>query len=88
MKHSEQHALQELNRLFIEALMELRNQGAIEQACKLAARGWSRLRLNHTREAERLNGVLHALTQQSQQHPLLSPSINLKEHSHDKGSNS
>ncbi|HVC49432.1 MAG TPA: hypothetical protein VND43_04615 [Burkholderiales bacterium] len=61
MKH-ENSELTQLNRLFIEALLALKQHGATEEACRLAARGWSSLRHHSEREAERLNGALHALT--------------------------
>jgi len=51
-----------LNRLFMQALLALGDTGELEQACRLAAAGWTTLRRQHPREAERLNGVLHALT--------------------------
>ncbi len=51
-----------LNRLFIRSLRELGNTGLNDTACRLAGEGWALLRHNHSREAERLNGVLHFLT--------------------------
>ena len=51
-----------LNRLFMQALLALGGAGEQEQACRLAAAGWTALRQRHPREAERLNGALHALT--------------------------
>ncbi len=51
-----------LNRLFIKALLRLGDVGEIDAACRLAAQGWSLLRHEQPREAERLNGVLHNLT--------------------------
>ena len=51
-----------LNRLFMQALLALRRTGEQELACRLAAAGWTILRQRHSREAERLNGTLHALT--------------------------
>ena len=56
-----------LNRLFMQALMALGGAGKQEHACRLAAAGWAALRQRHPREAERLNGALHALTRTS--HP-------------------
>jgi hypothetical protein len=51
-----------INRLFVNALLALAEAGEAEQACRLAAHGYSALRHCHTREAERLNGLLHRLT--------------------------
>jgi hypothetical protein len=51
-----------LNRLFIRSLRELGNAGFNDIACRLAGEGWALLRHDHSREAERLNGVLHFLT--------------------------
>ncbi|MGH7211913.1 MAG: hypothetical protein ACREF1_10700 [Acetobacteraceae bacterium] len=52
-----------INRLFVAALMALAQAGETEQACRLAARGWSALRHVNHREAERLNAALHGLNQ-------------------------
>lgn len=62
-------ALQALNRHFLRALLALGETGNAQrdQACRIAAAAWSELRHAHPREAERLNGVLHALTQST--HP-------------------
>lgn len=54
--------LASLNRLFIQALLRMGDVGEIDAACRLAAQGWSLLRHDHEREAERLNGVMHNLT--------------------------
>lgn len=54
--------LASLNRLFIQALLSMGDAGDIDAACRLAAQGWSLLRHDHEREAERLNGVMHNLT--------------------------
>ncbi len=51
-----------LNRLFIRSLRELGNAGLDDLACRLAGEGWALLRRDNSREAERLNGVLHFLT--------------------------
>lgn len=51
-----------LNRLLIEALLALARAGAAEQACRIAARGWSLLRHHDAREAERLTAALHSLS--------------------------
>ncbi len=59
--------LSTLNRLFMRALLALGEAGERERACRLAAAGWTTLRRQHPREAERLNGTLHALTRAS--HP-------------------
>lgn len=73
--------LQALNRLFMRSLLALGSSGKDEchQACQLAAAAWSELRDTHPREAERLNGVLHALTQSSH------PSSSKKETTHVEG---
>ncbi len=59
---SPEHALPMINRLFINALLALADAGKAEQACRLAAQGYSALRQCQTREAERLNALLHSLT--------------------------
>ena len=51
-----------LNRLFVQALLRLRDADNVDAACRLAAQGWSLLRHDHPREAERLNGAMHNLT--------------------------
>lgn len=51
-----------LNRLFIRSVLELGNAGLNDTACRLAGEGWALLRHDNSREAERLNGVLHSLT--------------------------
>lgn len=58
-------AVSVLNRVFVRALLALGAAGETEQACRLAAEAWTRLRHAHPREAERLNGALHALTRKS-----------------------
>jgi len=63
----ESDALVALNRFFIDALLALGRNNRGEEACRLAAAAWSALRHGHPREAERLNGVLHALTRDN--HP-------------------
>ena len=58
-------ALVKLNRLFVQALVQIGkcgDAGDIDTACRLAAQGWSALRHDWPREAERLNGVMHSLT--------------------------
>ena len=55
-------ALERLNRLFDEALRALGDAGRTDEACELAARGWSLVRHASPREGERLNGTLHYLT--------------------------
>jgi hypothetical protein len=59
-----------LNRFFIRSLLALGKTGEDErdQACRIAAPAWSKLRHTHPREAERLNGVMHSLTQST--HPI------------------
>lgn len=61
--------LQALNHHLLRALLALGETGMAQrdQACRIAAAAWSELRHAHPREAERLNGVLHALTQST--HP-------------------
>jgi hypothetical protein len=44
-----------MDRLFIKALLALAEAGKAEQACRLAAQGYSTLRRCDAREAERLN---------------------------------
>ena len=56
-------ALAALNRAFVCALLALGDAGEADQACRLAASAWSALRHQHPREANRLNGVMHSLTQ-------------------------
>jgi hypothetical protein len=51
-----------LNLLFIETLKRLGEAGETDAACRLAAQGWSLLRHDRPKEAQRLNGVLHYLT--------------------------
>lgn len=51
-----------LNRLFMQALLRMGDAGEIDTACRLAAQGWSLLRHDRPKEAERLNGVMHNLT--------------------------
>ena len=51
-----------LNRLFVQALLCMGDAGEIDAACRLAAQGWSLLRHDQPKEAERLNGAMHNLT--------------------------
>lgn len=54
-----------LNRLFVQALLQIGKRGNaadLDAACRLAAQGWSLLRHDRPRDAERLNGVMHSLT--------------------------
>lgn len=51
----------ELNRLFVRALLLAGEAGEAESASRIAAAGWSKLRHDYPREAERLNGAMHAL---------------------------
>lgn len=62
-----QDPLTVLNKLLVRSVLALGKTGADanRQACQLAAAGYVALRDTHPREAERLNGVLHALTQTS-----------------------
>ena len=63
--------LSAVNRLFLRALLELAEAGDAQRhtACSLAASAWSALRQSQPREAERFNGVLHALTRARQSTP-------------------
>ncbi|HKT32243.1 MAG TPA: DUF2249 domain-containing protein [Gammaproteobacteria bacterium] len=72
-------ALQVLNRQLLRALLALGKCGAPQRdtACSIAAVAWSVLRHTHAREAERLNGVLHALTQST--HPKVNEEITMSE---------
>ena len=54
-----------LNRLLVVALLALARAGAAEEACRIAARGWSLLRHRHAREAERLTAALHTLAREA-----------------------
>lgn len=54
-------ALPALNRLFTAALLALAESGEADRACRLAAQGWSVLRHDNPREAERLTAALHRL---------------------------
>jgi hypothetical protein len=60
---ADSEALAALNRVFVRALLALGDAGEADQACRLAAAAWSALRHRFPREAERLNGVKHSLTQ-------------------------
>lgn len=51
-----------LGRVLARALRELGESGRTEKACDLAAEAWSLLRESEPKEAERMNGVLHYLT--------------------------
>ena len=53
-----------LNQIFIRALKRMGEAGDTDAACRLAAEAWSPLRHDWSREAQRLNGVMHALTKQ------------------------
>ena len=59
---TEGEALTELNRLFVKSLRGLADAGQAEEACRIGAEGWSRIRHVAPREAERLNGVMHYMT--------------------------
>lgn len=61
MMQSSEQGLRTINRLFIGALIALADTGKPDDACRLAARGWSVLRHNNGREAERLGAALHRL---------------------------
>lgn len=58
-----------LNRLLVLALLALARAGAAEEACRIAARGWSFLRHDHAGEAERLSAVLHTLAREVRRDP-------------------
>ncbi|HNQ98756.1 MAG TPA: DUF2249 domain-containing protein [Trueperaceae bacterium] len=55
-------AVAALNKLFDKALRALGDAGRQDDACELAAQGWSLLRQEWPKEGERLNGTLHYLT--------------------------
>lgn len=55
-------AVARLNKLFDTALRKLGDAGSQDDACELAAQGWTLLRHTWPREGERLNGTLHYLT--------------------------
>lgn len=57
-----QAAVEAVNRVLVRALLALGAAGETDQACRLAAGAWSQLRHDYPREAERLNGAMHALT--------------------------
>ncbi len=59
-----------LNRLLVLTLLALARAGAAEDACRIAARGWSLLRHHHAREAERLTAALHTLAREVRRDPL------------------
>lgn len=52
-----------LNRLLARALRGLAEAGEGDAACRLAGEAWSLLRHRYPREAQRMNGLLHALVQ-------------------------
>ncbi|MGH7042614.1 MAG: hypothetical protein ACREFY_10845 [Acetobacteraceae bacterium] len=58
-----------LNRLLVLALLALARAGAAEDACRIAARGWSLLRHHHAREADRLTAALHTLAREARFDP-------------------
>lgn len=58
-----------LNRLLVQALLALAREGAAEEACRIAARGWSLLRHHNAREAERLTAALHSLSRETRLDP-------------------
>lgn len=51
-----------INRLFVTALIALAEAGKADQACRIAAQGWSVLRHNNVREAQQLSAALHRMT--------------------------
>lgn len=55
-------SLAPLNKIFIRALRRINDAGDSDAACRLAAEAWSLLRHDWPREAQRLNGVMHAFT--------------------------
>lgn len=52
-----------LAKLFDQSVRALGDAGETDLACRLAAAGWAVLRHDWPRDAERLNGALHYLTQ-------------------------
>lgn len=80
MSDADAQRLAGLNRCFIQALLALGEAGHADTACRLAASGWSLLRHGQPREAERLNGVLHALSKTT--HPAASAASNPGETPH------
>ncbi|HEX2530768.1 MAG TPA: hypothetical protein VHK70_04775 [Burkholderiaceae bacterium] len=67
-------SLAALNRLFMQALLGMGDAGESDAACRLAAQGWSMLRHDYPKEAERLNGVMHSLTSPKRLSKKASPS--------------
>ncbi len=65
--HAPADELRHVNRLLIRALKALGDKGATDLACRIAADAWSSIRKTHPEEAEKLNGVLHYLTQRNHQ---------------------
>lgn len=63
-------AVAELNRLFDKALRALGDAGRQDDACELAAKGWTLLRHEWPKEGERLNGTLHYLTRTVRPQPV------------------
>ncbi len=59
---TQSEAVAALNKLFDKALRALGDAGKQDDACELAAKGWSLLRQGWPKEGERLNGTLHYLT--------------------------
>lgn len=55
-------ALAALSRLFDRAVRLLGDSGRTDEACRLAAEGWSLLRHVAPAEADRFNATLHWLT--------------------------
>ncbi len=60
--HLETDHLHRLNRLLIQAVKALGDEGQTDRACRIAAEAWAALRKEWPEEAERLNGALHYLT--------------------------
>jgi uncharacterized protein (DUF2249 family) len=50
-----------LTRILADALVALGRAGQPDAANRIAGRGWSALRRDHPREAERLNNLMHGL---------------------------
>lgn len=59
---TEAEALTELNRLFIKSLRALKDAGQADEACRIAAEGWSAIRHVNSPEAERITAAMHYLT--------------------------
>jgi uncharacterized protein (DUF2249 family) len=61
-RQAETDGVQLMNRLLIQAVRALANEGQTDLACRIAAAAWAALHDVRPKEAEKLNGVLHYLT--------------------------